>query len=743
MTLRAWLRKSITALAVAGAVGLNLAHAQEPEVQPLDPETAEYYFLPDIPSVDNLFRAPEPIGYYSYGSNVGSIVAMPDFYYPGTINTVTRDMIRDQQALSFSDILRDIGGAVQSSQNAPSLTGGIMPDQFFLRGLEVSQFNFRKNGFLDPTYTPRDFANVERIDVLKGPASALYGGALPSGTVNVVTKTALADRFGWGGVTLGSDSLQRYAFDVNSTNEAGDLLVRVNGAYQNGQSFRNFGYNEREFIAPVITKLLSSDTALTWEGEFHQDLRMRDSGTIAVNGNTKAFAPDVFFGSPTDFAQFHDYRSTLSLTHRFNEQWQLYVGGTSLFYDATSRGTTPQTGFTTVLTPQGFYAGAPGLGGTLNRTQETSLQREQDHSIIANLTGEIDGPFLTHNLLLGTEANWLVANQNSSTTSIPGIDPALTFDPATGAQPFPGGTVTQSFSTNNPGYYQNRFGIYLQDLVPVTDRLTFTGGVRWDTIDVKNDRQLLFGGFPVFSPPPADDNYSHFTPRAGVTYDLVPQTMSIYGAYTQSFAPPSRTIYAQAPLQAETGEMWEIGLKTLLDENLIFTVSGFVIDRDNVAVQITNFNVVNTAEQQSKGVELNLVGQWNERFRTVSNYTYADVEQSGPPGILSVNGRVRGVPFGNGNVWTRYDVIQAPGGVLGLGLGYVYVGERRGDYSAPLQLPSYSRWDVGVFGQYGRWDMTAYFENIFDIQYATSAVNQYQVYQGAPANFRLMVGANF
>ncbi len=89
------------------------------------------------------------------------------------MNTITSDVRRDQQALRVDDILRDIGGAVK--------TGGdtLRPDQFFLRGLEMTKENFRKNGFLDPTFTPRDFANVERIDVLKGPASIVYGSASP------------------------------------------------------------------------------------------------------------------------------------------------------------------------------------------------------------------------------------------------------------------------------------------------------------------------------------------------------------------------------------------------------------------------------------------------------------------------------------------------------------------------------------------------------------------------------------
>lgn len=318
-------RSSLPAIAAFLAVAANTcfwnaAVAQTPAAAPADAsppavesELAYDTFIAwDNPAIDNVFTAPDPLGYFSVGHTTGSIFAINDLYFPGTVNVVTQDMIHDQQALSFSDVLRDIGGAVQTNHNVANLGSNLHFDQFLLRGLTVSQFNFRKNGFLDPTYTPRDLANVDRIEVLKGPAAVLYGAAAPAGTVNLITKKALQERFAWGGITLGSDSLQRYQFDVNSTNEAGDFLVRVNGVYQDGQSFRNFGYNERSFVAPTFTKLIGSDTAITWEGEFHQDRRMPDSGLIAANGNPRVFGIDTFFGAPTDFAEFNDYRSTLA-----------------------------------------------------------------------------------------------------------------------------------------------------------------------------------------------------------------------------------------------------------------------------------------------------------------------------------------------------------------------------------------------------------------------------------------------
>lgn len=770
MSLRNWLQAFVTSGALAWSVdivGVSSAVAQPPAPPaagtPAAPPSTDVPRLPDVdvvaepplptvnlqPNIDpfaqgnistnNDFTAPSPEGYFSSGSTAGSIIAIPNLRFPGTVNTVSEDMLRDQQALSFSDILRDIGGAVQTNGD------NLRPDQFFLRGLEMQSYNFRKNGFMDPTFTPRDFANVERIDVLKGPASVVYGAAQPAGTVNLVTKKAQADRFAWGGMTFGSYGLQRYQFDANSMNASGDFLMRVNGAYQDGNSFRNFGYNERTFIAPTFTKLLSENTAITWEGEYHEDRRMRDSGIIAVNGNTQFFSEKTFFGSTNDFAEYHDYRSTLSLTHQFNDRWQLYVGGTTLFYDAPSQGLVPQTGFTTTLTPDGFYAGQAGIGALINRQQNTATKfREQNHALITNLTGEVDGPLFKHNLLLGTETDWFVVNHDQFTTSIPGLDPALTIDPLSGAQPFPGATpIDASFTFDNPGYYQTRFGTYFQDVMQLTERLTFMGGVRWDTMNVKYDRSLLFGGFPIFAPTPSQETFTKWSPRAGLVYEIVPGAMSVYGLYTQSFAPPVGSVFADAPLAPEKGEIWEAGVKTNIFDDLILTVSAFQIERDNVAVQINNFDVVNTAVQRSKGVELNLAGQWTERLSTVTNYTYADVQQSDPSGNAAINGRVRGVPFGTGNVWTRYNFLQSQQTTLGMGLGYVHVGERRGDYTTPLRLPSYNRWDLGVYGNYRRWDTTAYVENLFDVRYETGSINQYQVYPGAPVNFRFQLGVTF
>ena len=198
MKSRAWLKLFVAAAAVAWNV--TSANAQESEPIAVEADTALYDpFAAEFETwVDSVFQSAPTEGYDAPGATVGSLIALPNWQTPASVSVVTRDLIRDQQALSFNDILRDISGAVQTNSGLGAANQAGQPDSIALRGLEVTRFNFRKNGFLDPTFTPRDFANVERVEVLKGPASALYGAAQPSGTVNVITKQAVADRFAWG-----------------------------------------------------------------------------------------------------------------------------------------------------------------------------------------------------------------------------------------------------------------------------------------------------------------------------------------------------------------------------------------------------------------------------------------------------------------------------------------------------------------------------------------------------------------
>lgn len=772
MSLRAWLQMFVTAGAVAWNVGLtSSAHAQPPagtagtaDNVPALPEVdvpAPEQSAPPVnlqPNFDpfsqntvitnNPYAAGVTSGYSGVNSTAGSIIAMPKLGFPGSVDTVTRDTIRDQQAINFNDVIRNVAGANAGFGGAQLGDGVRRPDQFILRGLEVSAQNFRKDGFMDPTSTPRDLANVERIDVVKGPMGMAYGAASPSGTVNVVTKRAVQDNFAVGSVQMGSWDMMRYTVDANSMSRNGNFLFRINAAYQDMNSFRQFGFNERTFVAPTATWLISDRTAITFAAEFNNDRRLYDTGVVAINNNPNALPRDKFLGDPNDFFKFHDYRATLNLTHNINDNWSLYVGGTTLFNDFQSQGTQPFRELNPV-NPEFFsfsFVDGSYNGGLLGRRRFLGGQQGKNSAAIAYLNGKWNGPLFRHNTTIGTEHDWFLRTGlfPTSVAGVPSIVPAAYTPTAT-----PNAGIF--FLDFDLGGYQQRNSVFFQDLVEVTDRLRVMYGVRWDYLHQSTD--FAYVGFGVNNV--SRNTYNQGTPRAGITYDLVPELMTMYGMYTTGFNGAIEAFGVPGPggnYNPSTSQQWEAGVKTQLTDNLLATFGTFIIERQNVAIQNDLQAGVPTfvnGNQRSKGIEMTLVGNWTDRLSTITNYAYTDAKQTDPGanGIEDVSGRLRDVPFNTANAWTRYNFIQNRDRVIGAGLGTTYVGDRRGDYGgfsgSPLVLPSYTRWDAGLFASVGRWDANMYVENLFNEYYQTSSISQLQVFNGNPTTFRFYLGARF
>jgi iron complex outermembrane receptor protein len=733
-----------------------------PPAPPQIPYTGDRVQVPSILQ-GTVFDSPTPTGYVATSATVGSIINIPNMSMPATVNTVTPGLIKDQQDIRLDEVLRDIGGAVKSFGG----DGFNRPDTFFLRGLEMSQFNYRKNGYLDPTFTPRDFANISRIDVIKGPASVVYGSSLPSGTLNVVTKQPLYNRYDYGTVQFGSFGLQRYTVDSTGPVAGNqDVLYRINAAYQNNDGFRDFYFNERTFVSPVITWVIDDGTTLTWEGEYLNDRRRYDSGTIALNGNTQYFPINRYYGDPNDRQTFYDYRSTLTFRTELSDNWTFMMGESSVFYGGDFQGTLPGG---SPPVPLNIFTGGPinpasigptGLyqGGDVNRNYQNGFLTESNHDVLANLAGVVETDRATHNLLVGTEQNWLLVNQELLSQSIPYVpntffapppvlfplDPNYAINPATNG-PFPRGSNASSFNFVTQPYYQTRNAVYAQDFIELNEQWKVLVGGRWDHLNVNYGRSLSIAGAPVFAQQ-SNDTYDNGTARVGLVYAAIPDVLSYYAMYSESFNPPAPANFGFTlqPLRPELGHIWEGGVKTQLLDNLYYTIGGFYIERTNVATQLDNFQIVQVDGQRSQGVEMNLNGQFTRRWSAMANYTYNDVNQTVATGATSLtSGLIRGVPFNSGNVWTRYDLVQTQRETIGVALGLVAVGQRRGDYTSPLVLSGYDRWDSGFYYRRGRFDANIYWENMFNEQYASTSITQFTVIPGYVSNMRFMAGMVF
>lgn len=700
------------------------------------------------PAVDG-FRFGSPIenGYSGTNSTTGSILALPDADVAGTVNVVNRNVLDDQQVLQFQDLVRN-AGAVISSPN------GTFGDQILVRGLLMQTRDYRKDGFLDPTLVPRDFQNVERVEILKGPASSMYGAASPAGLVNVITKKPLDASFANVGFTFGSFERQRYTVDANSrVTGDGAVLLRLNAAHEDTNLFRDFDYLSRTDINPVLRWNIDNVSSLTYSADWHRDYRRGDQGIPSVGDNPLGYPNQFYAGNPTetfgggffgvppfvipaDNIRYEEFRQTLVYNHEISDDWTFNIGGSSLFYSYPGSITVPgsdQTGF--------GFGGAVPPGGLYYKQSSQIAAAEQSQSAIANLAGEFyTGSFL-HKAVIGSE--FVYFDSASSFALNQDLVPAGSF---TGGPPYsPGGATLPLGTADFPAYRQTRFGAYVQDLMEITPEWKLVGGMRFDTINVNFDRTLPPFPLPI---PPTDPSinqtYDRLTPRGGVIYQpWADESLACYFNFSQSFSPPAAGLYfSNGPQQPVTGDSFELGVKSMLMEGLTLNVAGFYMDRQNADIALQPFFLTQVGEERTKGVEMNLLGQMSERTSVVANYAYVDCRlfDNGAFQPVPINGnRQRNVPYNQANVWLRHNFIDDGVQIVGLGGGIVYQDARPVDLANTYNLPAFVRVDGGLFYTRGQLGANVYVENIGDVNYIAASQSTYQLFPGAPTNVRATV----
>lgn len=662
----------------------------------------------------SLFRSPLTQGYVAGSNTTGLGIDTPLIGTPASVGVVTSDAIADQQSLSVSEIAHNVAGLT-------AVGDGQFGDRLFLRGFELRSRDFRRDGFLDPTFTPRDFASIQRVEVLKGPSSILYGSSSPAGTINFITKRPLNEHDADFRFQFGTFDLERYELDANAILLGeGRGLFRFNGAFEDSGSFRDFDYNDRHVIAAAATWALGERTLLTWLGDNTEARTLGDYGVPIVDGDPLALPPERYVGEPAnDFLFAEDLRTSLILEHEFLNCWQVRLGVSTLAAELD----TSQT-----------RAGAPLLlpppPGQFQRYRENLETQESTSSLVANLAGDACLLGHRHELLFGLEFAYFDSessfSQSAFLTLFDATAPVYTNPPAI-LPLFFGSTI----------FRQARYGYYAQDLIDLNDRWQFLAGVRFDEIDQTFDRATLLGSDRL-SP-----TFSRVSPRGAVLYQAVPDQLTAYFSYTRSFNPPggNEFLFLDLPIQPETGAGYELGLKAKLLENLYLNTAGFYIERSNVAVGAIP-TLTQVAGQRSQGFEIELLGEVTDEFRIIANYAYVDTDTSDP--VTTLDGApVRNVPHNQAAFWGRYDLIDTCEQTLGVGFGVAHVGERSANAGGDAYLPGYTRFDAGLFVRRGRLRADLYFENVGDLHYIVSSQDEHRLFPGAPFNMRAMVGMTY
>ncbi len=649
---------------------------------------------------------------------------------PVSIQTVPRAVIDDQKSVTIKDILENVSG-VRVAHTLGNDTG------FNVRGFRNGR-NYRNgllaNGGNANFPTMFDTANLQSVEVLKGPASILFGRGEPGGLVHFTTKRPQATPYYLLEQQFGSYGFYRTQWDATGpVTENGTLLYRFNGSYLNSESFRDTIFRDRVMASGSMTWRPTRTTELTVEVEGIHQKDQVDTGIPAIGTRPAPLPVKRTFGDRNDPIDTNEkIHVGTELTHHLNPNWRIHNRFLMTHYDQN------QTYFDPI--------------GTVLRNDrflDRNIFRQKHHSEIYTTNLDLNGHFelgLTrHDVLVGfdylqSQTNYFTAGEYTNP------NPALTldiFNPAsTATDP---ALISQTLQIRNrySTFKDEWFGVYFQDKITLWDRLHILGGGRYDWVSTGRGNSLDSFSEAKQNIPLRKD--SNFNPRIGLLYQLLPQ-ISLFGNWTTSFGTNNGISATGASFKPETSEQFEIGIKSaLFQEKLIATLTFYHLTKDNLLTPDLStpdpLDSIAVGKQRSRGIELDISGQLTQELSLIGSYAYTEAKVVRDNSGLQ-NNRLPQAPRHAGSAWLRYEAKRIPQlHGLSFGIGIFAIGKRDGDIQNTLQLPGYARLDAFAAYQMKLRDARLIAQinarNILDKRYyeSTNPLNvgpRLGIYPGAP-----------
>jgi iron complex outermembrane receptor protein len=675
---------------------------------------------------------------------------------PATVTVIPQQVILDQRAMGLDQVLMNAPGVYSTGYEPGS-------ENIYIRGFNTSQTLW--NGFRIDEYATTGHGvvgsvlldNAEKVEILSGPASILYGRVEPGGMVNVITKQPQETFFGAAGVTVGSWRQLWSGIDLTGPiNDDKTLLYRLNASVEHADSWMWGNSYAQYALAPVIEWRATRDTKVSIEGQFEQQVSIGAAAFNITDPTTGDNVPMPRPYSPLIYAGTIDLsRVMVKVEHRINDDWTLT---TKALHTLSVSPVSEDDYIATLYFP---------LAGPNNLQFDRSVYVSDSLNRIDAGTVDLVG----HVNLWGTKNTLLIGGDYyHQSLDFPGL--GLTccytsniFNPA----PLPGNAGTTAngpngYSEGFLSYTSNRnYGLYLQDQIEMPHDLQLLVGERYQhTVSTSsgnfvNDAPL--NSVPVTSNPPNADRT--FNPRLGLLWHPL-NWFSAYYTYSTNFGINNGVGFGGTLLAPEDAKQSEVGVKTEFYEGkLVSNFAVYDLTKFHVAVgdPLHPYFSVTVGEVQSKGFDYSLQGKLTHQWDVIAtaSYTQPYVKSglgNGDYASYTAGHLLPGVPERQLNLWAKYMLPQIQGLKLGAGANWV---ASTAQPLTPFETPAY--WVTSAMAVYetkiGRYKTSVqlnvnnllnkgYYTNLYVYStLSTGAYNLAGYNYGAPREFRLSARVEF
>lgn len=671
---------------------------------------------------------------------------------PFTVQVLNSAFLNDVRASRLEDAF---GYVVGLNKQGPAI------NQFTLRGFSAAGSNIQSvqvDGLAGPTsrFASPPAINVDRMEVLKGPTSVLYGQNNPGGMINVITKSPQATRrttlstyiSTYEGQTSGFGDATSYTVSLDTTGaiDAKERwLYRLIVSYEDQDSFRDYYYQKNKYFYPSLTYRWSADTFLTLKGDYAREDRQANDGLAVPFLDANLLPPiNVSYDAPdakdTDYGEY----LTASFQTRLMDRWTVRANYRTT-YHTDSRAAYEHAQQAIVSNNNDYRL------STIGRRLRLQENVKRFNFLDANVYGEFGPEKFRHTLIAGVNGGkeYLDTDtiaQGGTTPAIAAVNLYTSVPDVAVASTFPTVFTTAGFNAQRRRQTDFwNYGYYISDQINIGRSFDASLGLRHDRQDSYQKTTARNTG----AQSGLKQSAAKTLPSAGLVFHATPD-ISLYASYCEGFKPhpPGNVDITDNPnFPPETSTQLEFGLKVdALNHRLNGGISVYDIKKKNVltgtgTTSPTGSPIANLSGlQQAKGVEVSMAYLPRPYWQIQVGYTYIDAKVKTSTTATLPGALLDNTPRHSSNLFTRYNLPEGRWKGLGFGLGVIRVGERQAiitnvartvtvnattgiaTVTGPLALPGYTRIDVGIYYKRGRFDYALNVGNVSDETYIAGAI---------------------